>query len=107
MTDVYTQANLANFESYVIQIDVDASGNVTPYVNGVAVALDGGSPTSVSRVLLNGDGMVGAEYDISLGGVTTNFLEGNVGEILVYERNLSDNERADLTAYLKEKWGIS
>lgn len=37
----------------------------------------------------------------------TNFLNSNVGEILVYNTALSAADRLKVTCYLKEKWGLS
>jgi len=33
-------------------------------------------------------------------------MSGWIGELLVYDRSLSQSERDDLAAYLSKKWGI-
>lgn len=37
---------------------------------------------------------------------TTNFMEGHIGEVIVYDRELTDTERDNVYNYLKSKWGL-
>ena len=35
------------------------------------------------------------------------YMDGKIGEMIIYDRDLTDEERGIVTDYLKEKWGIS
>lgn len=56
---------------------------------------------------LNGDGFLGCEMDAAGIKSKTNYMHGNIGEALVFEGKLSDEDREKMTDFLKEKWGIS
>ena len=36
----------------------------------------------------------------------TNGWDGEIGEIIIFNRKLSDSERAQIEGYLRSKWGI-
>lgn len=49
------------------------------------------------------DGAIGTHYR---GDTTTGYYAGAIGEILVYDRVLSDEERSEIESHLAEKWGV-
>ena len=55
--------------------------------------------------LLDGDGVIGASYDNA--GAVVNHFNGYIGEVLVYDRPLSNGDRAAVSSYLMTKWGIT
>jgi prepilin-type N-terminal cleavage/methylation domain-containing protein len=46
---------------------------------------------------------IGQEWD---GSTATDFWPGDIGEIIIYSRALTNSERRDVEAYLGKKWGI-
>ena len=42
----------------------------------------------------------------NVGGTAESFYVGDIGEIIVYSRAITDTERANLDAYLSDKWGV-
>lgn len=103
---VFTPDSLPNFDSQIVQVDIDQDGNVTIYVDGSEVALSSSSLEKLKIRLLNGDGFIAAGMSDDEENTAADYLNGNIGEILVYARNLSDTERDELTEWLKEKWGL-
>jgi hypothetical protein len=95
--------NIANFDSHILQFDIDSAGVVTLWRNGVDKTAAG----ALTIRKLDGDGFVGVELETSAADALTNYFEGNIGEILVYEHKLTEDERNNLTAFLEAKWGIS
>ena len=91
------------FGAVVMQYDIDSAGNVAMFDNGTTLA----GPGSITVRKLDGAGRVASELDTRDEETTQNFFHGNIGEILVYERNLTTAEREALTAFLKTKWGIA
>lgn len=67
------------------------------YVNGVLALRQGGKSTSLSGV--SSTEWIGA-------GLNNTFFSGAVGEILVYDRALSDRERDIVEHYLMKKFGL-
>jgi hypothetical protein len=67
------------------------------YVNGVLALRQGGKRTSLSGV--SSTEWIGA-------GLNNSFFSGAVGEILVYDRALSDRERDIVEHYLMKKFGL-
>ena len=49
------------------------------------------------------DGALGVHYD---GEQFTGYYQGHIGEVLIYDRTLTDEERTELEQHLAEKWGI-
>ena len=73
-------------------------GEMHTYVNGV---LEDSLTTFVAP-----DGLSGVT-DIWIGSnVTGRFFDGHIGEIIIFERALSDFERGEVEDYLKDKWKI-
>ncbi len=80
-----------------------ASGNLA------AGSLNGGAQSTLTKARLE-RGIVGAhtlaDYQLSVGmdrTINTNF-DGQIGEILVFNRVLTTEERAQITTYLVDKW---
>ena len=78
-----------------------AGTELTPWFNGVAdsapVTIDAGRSSVLAKIL------IGTRYP----GYTTHSLDADVGEVLVFDRELSVSDRADIyDNHLKPKWGI-
>ena len=67
------------------------------YVNGLRVFSQGGKLDALSGV--SGAGTIGL-------GLNNKYFNGEISEILVYNRVLSDNEAARVESYLSKKYGI-
>jgi hypothetical protein len=67
------------------------------YVNGLRVFSQGGKLQALSGV--TGAGTIGL-------GLNNKYFNGEISEILVYNRVLSDNEAARVESYLSKKYGI-
>jgi hypothetical protein len=74
----------------------EVSRTQTMYVNGTSVDSDGLATAAVDVDQL------GVGHD-TFGG---SFLGGDIGEIIMYNRGLSDTERAEVHAYLVAKWAL-
>ncbi len=44
--------------------------------------------------------------ELDSGGSRGNFLQANVGEVLMYDRVLNANETSTVENYLSNKWGV-
>lgn len=60
---------------------------------------------SLAARLFDGNGFIGAGIDAT--DSLTDFVNGYIGEVLVYDRRLSNDEIQSLTDYLSIKWGIT
>lgn len=76
----------------------DTLGGVNIFQNGVNIAQTD-TTTSLSA----------SANSLTVGNVATgtdDFLEGNLGEVIVYDRSLKQEERQSIEEYLSKKWGI-
>lgn len=73
----------------------------TIYVNGTNET-SGSSAQDVGAMTVN-IATVGARRRSVVG----NFWDGDLGELIIYNRILSDSQRADIETYLGTKWGIT
>ncbi|HRT29123.1 MAG TPA: autotransporter-associated beta strand repeat-containing protein [Kiritimatiellia bacterium] len=73
------------------------------YRNGMA---DGSKKRSISRKRLDVF-RIGAWMPFSTNTSWHRFLDGSIGEILIYTRALSEDERRTVGRYLAAKWGVS
>jgi len=73
------------------------------YRNGMA---DGSMKRSISRKRLDVF-RIGAWMPFSTNTSWRRFLDGSIGEILIYTRALSEDERQTVGRYLAAKWGVS
>lgn len=100
-----TQAN--NQQSYAPPFDIGGDFSITTamhngttdslYVNGLLVLQQSGKLPSIA----------GASATASIGaGLGNTFFTGNIGEILVYDRALSTQERETIEHYLATKYGV-
>jgi hypothetical protein len=105
MGEVVSTDTISNFDDHLVQVDIDAAGNVKMYVDGIELTISGVS--TITKRLLDGDGVFGGELTSTASDFIRSVFEGNVGEVLVYGRKIDDTERVNLTAFLKTKWGIS
>jgi len=67
------------------------------YVNGSKVA----EANKGSRASTKGNNFIGRRSDY-----TTNYFDGDLAELIVYERALLDSERRSVEEYLSKKWNI-
>lgn len=70
----------------------------TPYYDGTAMS---------TKTTTNSGSYIGYELNSYSGGITGQALIGEVCEIIVFNKTLSDNERKLVHTYLGQKWGIS
>ncbi len=68
------------------------------YVNGVLAQQQGGKYGPIAGTIANGT--IGSGY-------RNTFFTGNIGEILIYNRALSDTERENVEHYLIAKYGVN
>lgn len=95
-------SQFSNFDSHIVEF-LNYSSGVVMYADGVSLSTSG---DPFDPKLLDGDGVFGGE---SLGNIFTSFenlMHGNIGELFVFNRYLSDIERETLEAWLEEKWSL-
>jgi prepilin-type N-terminal cleavage/methylation domain-containing protein len=80
---------------HIASARVQNNTNITR-VDGV----DGTPVTLVSRSIVAGDLLIGVRSNNTLP------LEGDIGEIIIFDRALKVSEREDVEKYLSAKWGI-
>jgi len=88
-----------NFASWLLTYakDTAASPRVAEYSNNVQTfAVDNATAHNVT----------GQEFFIGRRADGTTTLNGQIGEVLVFDRIISSGERADLASYLAGKWGL-
>jgi hypothetical protein len=88
--------------SYKIIGVTSDSSNVKFYING---SPDGTVAVTVPQTMTLGAGKIGAWENLSA--VVERFWDGQIAEIIVYNRVLSTTERGIVETYLTNKWGIS
>lgn len=95
-----TPSTLNLNQNYLISITFNSSGVMKTYSDGNFV----GTRTE-TNFLVNSDRntRVGAGRNES---TPTYFLNGYIGEIILFERSLKDEERKSIEKYLGQKWGI-
>jgi len=85
----------------------DVAGTTNPYVWS-AVVNSTSSLWKNGTLVKTGTGGVTAPAGLTIGYQgTSEFSDGDIGEIIAYNRALSDAERVVVENYLKTKWGIS
>jgi len=85
--------------SYFILSNVSTTSATAPHRNGTIF-------TSLNNYSYNINATGGTSFIGSLNG-SQFFLNGNIGEIIVYNRALTTNERQQIETYLSNKWNIS
>ena len=102
---IYTPAELFSFDPEIV---VMRGNSLTGWNSSRNLQTRLISGTADENLLLDGAGLVGASYDpaSALPG-ESDFLNGDIGEVLVYDRKLSDSETRDLVLYLRAKWGFT
>lgn len=91
-----SDATLAPKQYYVLSTTIDGTSS-TGYVNGVSV----GNPTTIPTLSAENSSTF---YRVGTG-PAWEWL-GDVGEIVVFNRNLKTEERKSVEKYLGQKWGI-
>jgi len=94
-----TGAVIAN-KNYIAAV-VDGYSTITSYLNGKAT-----STTSVSA----GDRLTKSLSSLNIASSSisarNNFFDGNIGEIIIFDRALKNYERQNIEKYLSQKWQI-
>ncbi|MCE3254704.1 MAG: hypothetical protein K0R25_198 [Rickettsiaceae bacterium] len=96
-TNLSSVTNPGSNVSYIFSTSFDGSNN-TSYLNGAA----GTTVASSGSFSINGI-IIGARY---IAASPANFFNGFVGELIVFNRTLSTQERNDVLEYLGKKWNI-
>jgi len=74
-------------------------GSMQMWVNGTS---EGGAVTDTTDISANSSALfIGSRNNSS------NFMDGYIGEIIIFERALNDQEIGDVETYLGAKWGIT
>ena len=110
------QYGTANVNFLVYTVSAFKNTKITPYIhsfilsttNGKKYWLNGGSTPDKSSsnltTLSNFSGYIGVtEY----GGSNPHFYSGDIGEIIIFSRELTDKERIEVEKYLSNKFNIS
>jgi len=84
---------------YITEFFYDKNSDPTRsiYINGSKNMSD----TKVSRVSTKGNNYIGRRSDY-----TINYFDGDLAELIVYNRALLDSERRSVEEYLSKKWNI-
>jgi hypothetical protein len=82
---------------YTLTTAIHDSGTDRLYLNGLLALSQGGKTTTISGV--SSTEQIGA-------GLFNTFFTGAIGEILVYDRALGDDDRAIVEHYLMKKFGL-
>jgi hypothetical protein len=97
--DNATGAVAAN-KNYIAAV-VDASSTITTYLNGKANSTK--SVSAGNRLTKSLSSLNIASSSIS---ARNNFFDGNIGEIIIFDRALKNYERQNIEKYLSQKWQI-
>jgi Tfp pilus assembly protein PilV len=84
-----------------IAVVVDGYSTITSYLNGAA-----GLTTSVLNVDRLTKNLSSLNIASSSTGARNNFFDGNIGEIIIFNRALKNYERQTVEKYLSQKWQI-
>lgn len=87
---------LANGQAYITTITVDSSAGGRMFINGIQAA---NSSTQTSSTLTTNSFLIG-------GNSAWGYYTGDLMEVLVYNKVLSNTERVTVELYLATKWGI-
>lgn len=112
-TDTTFEIDFYNFNSYFITVPTfnslsiprlhsyrHGSLGINYNMNGRSVNIGPCITTCVqSTHLLSND-------NAAIGRMNTNYFNGDIGEIIIFNRYVTDNERTSVETYLKNKWGI-
>jgi hypothetical protein len=96
----FTSQSVQTGKPYIVTMICNPGGKISGYVNSTA-----GTPYTSS-------GNVGTNLRISLakwydGTSDSRFFNGKIGEVIIFNRALKDNERISVEDYLSNKWKIS
>ncbi len=95
-TDAYTIGSLASYNlgRPTIHVGMLASGGKLYYKDGIF-----GASNSQTNLLTSNASM-------NIAKSVTNFYQGNIGEIIIFNRALKFDERQDIESYLSKKWDV-
>ncbi len=85
--------------------NVQDSSTVNLYVNGANVTRASYNNSSI-RPIENNLFLIGCNYNRNYGGYI-NFFRGDLSEIIIYNKEISDIERQQIESYLSEKYNIA
>ncbi len=96
----------------VVSLGADAGGLPRFWQNGAELgtqpARDYSGPVGLLGPHLASSSLLGVNGGQGLGAGSGNgYFRGRIGEILIYERALADNERIRLEAYLRARWELA
>ncbi len=77
-------------------ISADTTNIKSIYLNGNNTVLNSGAAVALPNMT-----------DLTIGKNNTNYFVGDIGEIIVFTRALTNSERQSVECYLGKKWGIS
>ena len=96
----FDKEGLFQIDAVLFKNGSPASSGVELYINGATQSLSQVKATSVSRTMSTG-------YRVGRGDSTTDQeFNGEMAEVIVYARDLSDAERQSIEYYLSRKWAI-
>jgi prepilin-type N-terminal cleavage/methylation domain-containing protein len=102
-TGVFTTINLPSAgQSNVISFTYNTTSSIIDsYINGSI-----GTPftTTTDRISPSTNNLIGVRG--STGAPAGDWMQGKIGEIIIFDRNLEDDERKDVELYLSKKWRI-
>lgn len=99
--------NVTDESSHIVIGELTSHSADQVSFKGYSESSEAEAPKTVTKRLMNGDGVIGASLDNVAHANRVNFADGNINELMVYDRKLTDEERESLIAFLKGKWGIS
>lgn len=89
--------------SHIFYFSEKSSESGEFFVDGAQVTMT----QTLENIDYNSNGIttfsIGQEYD---GATASDFFDGLIGEIVVFDRALKKSERISIESYLKQKWGI-
>lgn len=84
-------------------VDTDSNSTGELFVNGSAVAIDAAAINAIDYSQVY-QFSIAQEYD---GTGTSDYFDGIIGEVIVYNRSLRNSERKSIENYLMQKWKIN
>lgn len=100
------EATIANYSSPITRIHIfrfKSAVGKDYYLNGVKQTLSvviGGTPSLTTGLVSNNFAQIGRHF-------ASSYYAGQIGEIIILNRYINDDERRDIEKYLGKKWGIT
>jgi prepilin-type N-terminal cleavage/methylation domain-containing protein len=106
--DIYNNG----FHNYWFNVDIAINSSLTVKKNSIItifydLAQRKGYVNGALKVSVASSNRASTKINNRIGRSNSgDYFDGNIGEIIIYDRALSDKERADVELYLSKKWGI-